>query len=79
MLATDFYIMDRKIYIGYFQRKSQCKSFGVQHAIPFFLILWRYMVFFNDITNQTVSQNIKKYTNSDTKNAFKRKYTNRSK
>ena len=37
------------------------------------------MVFFNDITNQTVSQNIKKYTNTDTKNAFKRKHTNRSK
>ena len=37
------------------------------------------MVFFNDTTNQTVSQNIEKYTNSDTKNIFKRNYTNRSK
>ena len=34
MLATDFHIMDRKFFIGYWQRKSQCKSFGVQHAIP---------------------------------------------
>ena len=35
MLATDFHIMDRKISIGYQQRKSQSKSFGVQHTIPF--------------------------------------------
>ena len=28
MLATDLQIMDRKISIGYWQRKSQCKSFG---------------------------------------------------
>ena len=44
----------------------------------FFLILRRYVVFFNDITNQTISQNIEK-NYSDTKNTFKRKYTNRSK
>ena len=67
MLATDFHIMDRKIYIGYWQRKSRCKSFDVQHAIPFlifhvmpFIILGRYVVFFNDITNQIISQNIEK-------------------
>ena len=35
MLATNFHITDRKISIGYWQRKSQCNSFGVQHAIPF--------------------------------------------
>ena len=35
MLATDFHIMNRKISIGYQQRKSQSKSFGVQHTIPF--------------------------------------------
>ena len=28
ILATDFQIKDRKISIGYWQRKSQCKSFG---------------------------------------------------
>ena len=37
------------------------------------------MVFFNDITNQAVSQTIEKYTNRDTKNTFKRNYANRSK
>ena len=35
MLATDFHIMDRKRSIGYWQRKSECKFFGAQHAIPF--------------------------------------------
>ena len=35
MLAIDFHIIDRKISIGYQQRQSQSKSFGVQHAIPF--------------------------------------------
>ena len=35
MLATDFHIMDRKISIGYWPRKSQCKSVGVQYAISF--------------------------------------------
>ena len=35
MLATDFHIMDRKISMGYWQKKTQCKFFGVQHAIAF--------------------------------------------
>ena len=58
MLATDFHIMDRNVSIGYWKRKPQRKSFGVQHAIPFFLILGRYVIFFNDIINETISQNI---------------------
>ena len=32
--ATDFHIMDRKISMGYWKRKLQYKSFGVQHAVP---------------------------------------------
>ena len=42
----------------------------------FFLILSRYEVFFNYVTDLTI---LKKYTNSDAKNTFTRKYTNRSK
>ena len=34
-LATDFHIMDRKISMGYWKRKSQYKSVGVEHAVPF--------------------------------------------
>ena len=34
MLATDFHIMDR-ISSGYWKRKSQYISFGVQHGISF--------------------------------------------
>ena len=30
-----FHIKDIKISIGHWQIKSQCKSFGVQHATPF--------------------------------------------
>ena len=33
------------------------------------------MVFVNDITNQTISENIEKYANSNTKNTCTRKYT----
>ena len=33
------------------------------------------MVFLNDITNQTISENIEKYANSNTKNTCTRKYT----
>ena len=83
MLATDFHIMDRKISMGYWKRKSHYKSFDEQHAVPFFLILWRYN---NDINNQPISNQIisnyqilKKCTNKDIKNAFARKYTNRIK
>ena len=57
---TDFHIMDRKVSTGYWQKRSQYKSFGVQHDHNFSLILWRYMILFNDITNQTISQNIEK-------------------
>ena len=77
MLVIDFHTMDKKISMGHWQRKSQCKSFGMQHA-RLCLNLW-YVAFFNDITYQRISQNIEKYTNSDTKNIFTRKYTNRSK
>ena len=35
MLAIDLHAMDRKLSIGNWQRKSKCKSSGVQHAIPF--------------------------------------------
>ena len=34
MLATDFHIMNRKIYMGYWKRKSNYQSFGV-HVISF--------------------------------------------
>ena len=34
-LATDFHIMNRKISMGHWKRKSNYKSFDVQHAIPF--------------------------------------------
>ena len=35
MLATDFHIMDRKVSMGYWKKKSDYKYFAVQHAIPF--------------------------------------------
>ena len=50
--------------------------FGCAACHTFFLILSRYEVFFNYITALTI---LKKYTNSDAKNTFTRKYTNRSK
>ena len=54
--------------------------FGCATCRTFFLILWRYLIFVNDKTNQTISQNIeKKYTNSETEITFTRKYMNRSK
>ena len=59
MLATDFHIMNRKISMEYPKRKSQCKSFGVQHAIPF-LTFVKICVYLNDIFNQAISLNIEK-------------------
>ena len=47
MLATDFHIVERKMSIGYSQRKSQCKSLGVQNAIPFSYFcedVWLYLM-----------------------------------
>ena len=61
MLAADFHIIDRKISMGYQNRKSHYKSFDVQHAIPFPWFCKDYVVLFNDITNQTISQSIDKY------------------
>ena len=52
--------MDRKIYIGHWQRKSQCKSFGVQNAIAFSKFCEEMCIFFYDITNQAILQNIEK-------------------
>ena len=74
MLATDFHIMDRKISMGYWE-KITIQIFWHATCHTFFLILWRYVVFLNDITNQTISENIKKYANSNTKNTCTRKYT----
>ena len=59
MLANDFHIMDRKISIGYWKRKSLCKFFGVQQVILIILNFVKTVVF-NEITNQRILQNIEK-------------------
>ena len=48
------------------------QTFWCTTCHTFFLILSRYVVFFNDITNQTIFKILKKYTNSDTKITFKK-------
>ena len=71
MLAFDFHIMNIKISMGYWKIKNTMQISWCATSHIFFLILW-------SITNQTISQNIEKYSNSDTKNTFTRKYMNRS-
>ena len=57
MLANDFHIMDRKVSMGYWKRKSEYNSLGCEWH-TFFLIFWRCVIFFDDISNQRTSQNI---------------------
>ena len=59
MLATDFHIIDRKISV-ILKTKITMQIFWCATSHTLFLILWRYVVFFNDITNQTILQNIEK-------------------
>ena len=68
--------IDRNISMGYWKRKSYNKSFDLQHI--FSLILWRYVVFFNDIITKQYHKILKKYADEDGKNTFTKKYMDRS-
>ena len=78
MLVIDFQLRIKR-FLWDIDKENHNANLLVCNMPDFVLILWWYVAFFNDITYQRISQNIEKYTNSDTKNIFTRKYTNRSK
>ena len=51
--------MDRNFY-EIFENNNTIQISWCATCQTFFLILWRYVVFIDDITNQTISQNIEK-------------------
>ena len=62
MLATDFHIMYRKNVYRILTKKNHYANLFFSTMPYLFLILWKYVVFFNDTTNQKILQKIKKKT-----------------
>ena len=59
MSVTDFHIMDRKISID-IDKENHNANLLVSSMLYLFLNFVKILVFFNDITNQRISQNIEK-------------------